>query len=253
MPHPRALLNFHGRQHAQRFVLIGDDLERRGGIAREHAPASLQFLAHGSLQRIAVGVEIIAGRHHIAVERTGLCAIEQRQRIGPAVEFERHLAQANEIGAAGQPPQRGQQIAPQRARRLGIARRGGTQQRRVVIGQIEIGEFDDPDAVLRSAGSAATSATGSDVAASETIAINGSTPSTAGKRLVPRIEPTAILEQRRCADIVASAPRPVSSRERTRRGIRPCAEFPRAPRLPVLCRQHRHCQSDCLRPPSADR
>src|SRR3984893_6886481 len=40
------------------------------------------FLAHGSVQRMAVRVEIVASRDDVAVQRTLACAIEQRQRIG---------------------------------------------------------------------------------------------------------------------------------------------------------------------------
>ena len=178
MLHPRTLLNLHRREDAQRMAPVADDLERRGRIAPEHAPASLQFLAHGSLQRMAVSVEILAGRDNIAVERRRLCAVEQRQRIGPAVEIGRHLAQANEIGTARHPPQRSQQIAPQRASRPASRGAAGPEHRRVVVGQIEIGELNDPDAVLQPPNQRQQGDTLADVTASEITAISGSTSST---------------------------------------------------------------------------
>ena len=100
MLHSRALLDLHGRENPQRFVFFGNDLERRGGVAREHPPASLQLLAHGPFKGMAPGIEIIACGDDVAVQRTRAGAIEQRQRVGPAVEIDRHLAQPNEIGAA---------------------------------------------------------------------------------------------------------------------------------------------------------
>ena len=244
MLHPRALLDFHGREHAQRFVRVGDDLERRGGIARKHAPASLQFLAHGSFQRIAPGVEIVAGRDHIAVERTGARAIEQRQRIGPAVEIDRHLAQANEIGAAGQtaaapPAGRATTRAPpwhRAARRCPAAARCNR---------------SDRDRRIRrsgcrsaSGGSAATARPVADVAASETMAINGSTsskPANARTTHPANADPgTASRGRHR-----SNAPRPASSHGRTRRGIRPRGKLAARSRRSRLCRQYRHCQSIC--------
>jgi pimeloyl-ACP methyl ester carboxylesterase len=107
MLHPRALLDLHNRENAQGFGRVCDDFERRGRLAREHAPASLQLLAHGSVQRITVRVEVIAGRDDVAVQRTRPCATKQRQRIGPAVKIDRYLAQPDQIGATGHPAQRG--------------------------------------------------------------------------------------------------------------------------------------------------
>ena len=152
MLHPVALLRLHRGEHAQRFILVGDDLERRRGIAGEYAPAALQLLAHGALQRKAPGVEILAGGDDIAVQRARPCAIRAapadwagrrastgilRRRIRSAPPGNRRSAWRN--------------ILPHRARGLGIARRGGAEQRRVVIGEIEIGGLDDADAVVHPA------------------------------------------------------------------------------------------------------
>ena len=71
--------------------VIRDDPEGGGRIAREHAPAPLQFLAHGLFQRVAPGVVILARGDEVAVERARTGAIEQRQRIGPAVEIDRRF------------------------------------------------------------------------------------------------------------------------------------------------------------------
>ena len=201
MLHARALLNLHGRKHAQRIIRIGDDLERRGGFAGKHAPASFQFLAHRSFQRITPLVEIVACRDNVAVKRARSCAIEQRQRIAPAVEIDRHLAQANEIGTAGQPPQGRQQVAPQPARRLRIARRRDAQHRCVIVGQGEIGEFDDPHTVLHPADQ------GQEYSQFRCRRVRDDGNQRldvvdACKCLVPRAEPARILERRRRVDIV---------------------------------------------------
>jgi hypothetical protein len=100
---------------------------------------------------VAPGVEIIACCDDIAVERAAARAIEQCQRIEHMAEFGRHLAQPDQIAAFGQAPQRRRQSAPERARRGSVARTPGAKQRRIVVGERKIGEFDDPDALMRAA------------------------------------------------------------------------------------------------------
>jgi hypothetical protein len=125
----------------------------------------------------------------------GIAPSSKRQRIGRAVEIGRHLAQTNEIGTARHPPQRNQEIAPQCTSRPRIARRRRPQHRRVVVSQFEIGEFNNPDAVLQPPNQRQQG---------DTLGCQGVRDhrdqrldmSDMGERLVPCVKPTRILKQR---------------------------------------------------------
>ena len=229
--------------------MIRGEPEGCGGIAAEHAPAPLQFLAHGLFQRVAPGVVILAGSDEVAIERARPGIIEQRKRVGPAVEIDGELAQTDEIGAAGHAAQRRAQIVPQRARRPGIARSGRAEQRRVVVGEIEIGEFDDPDAVLP----AADQRQQRRLFAGHGVGDDGDQRlDLAGEGAIPGCIPLRMLERGRRIERVPA-----------RHGLRPAGDQldaiaaraggrPRG-KLACRCREDRHFQGGPFTPPSAGR
>ena len=182
-------------------------------MADEHTPALPQLLAHVLSEAVAPGVEILADSDDVAVDSAAGRAAQQSERIGLAAKLDWQLVKADQIGAAGQAFQRVDQLTPQQTRGRRIARRGGPTQRRIVVGEVEIGEFDQTDAVpcaahqrqqhglLGRRGLRHDRDQRLDIVAS-------------GEGLIPCTEPAAILERGRCA---AGAPALHSNRPRTRR------------------------------------
>ena len=159
------------------------------GIAAEHAPAPRQLHL---LDRAAIDSEILADLDQIAVQRTGADAAERKERIGPAADVGRHLLHAQEIGPLRQLAQCRDQRAADGPRAGGVGGRGDAEQRRVIIGQLEIGEFDAANAALH----VMDQRHQRDLGVGRRIGDDRDQRRYCVERAVPRIEPQAVLEAR---------------------------------------------------------
>ncbi|MGY4629420.1 hypothetical protein ACVWY3_007176 [Bradyrhizobium sp. USDA 4486] len=143
LAHARLLLSVHHVQQLMRTRDIRGDLEPRARVPAEDAPAARHLHA---LDRGLVGLIIVAGQHEIAVERARADPAERHQRVRPATDMDRHLLQAQQVEAVGQRAQGLDQRLANRIHRRRIQRGIGRNDRRVVVGDAEIGKFDDADA-----------------------------------------------------------------------------------------------------------
>ncbi len=141
--HAAGLQALQGREHVLSTRDLRDPLEGRAGLFGEDPPCPRDVLAFLAAQNRALpGMKILAGIERVAGERTRNRAPHERKWVGPPAQPRLELAEAEDIGrregAAHRPPQ-----SPHRRP---VARGGGSQQRGVVIGEVEVGELDDAQA-----------------------------------------------------------------------------------------------------------
>jgi len=197
---------------------VADNLERRGRIAPEHAPASLQLLAHGSLQRMAVSVEISPVTTTLPLSGDGFAPSSSVSGLGlpsrsagilPA-ERDRHRRAA----AAAQPGDRATVHEPPR-----IARRRRPSNERVVV----VSSRSANSIIRMPFCSAEPAATRRHARMSRRPRLprSAARPDRHGERLVPCIKPTRILNSVDERTVAATPDRLFSSRGPTQRGKRP--------------------------------
>jgi hypothetical protein len=109
-------------------------------MAIEDAPISGHLY---SFDRGPIGFEIATGFDDISVERTGALAPEQRERIDPGRKFAWHLLQADKIDSTRHLAQLNHQRLVYCSRLGHVERYTRPQNRRVVIGHVQVGKLDD--------------------------------------------------------------------------------------------------------------
>ena len=195
--HSRALLGFQGGECAQRFVGIVNLPELGAVMLGEDAPASFQFLPHGLLERVTIGVIIVADLHEVSGQGARLHAGERSQRIGPASHRRRHLAEANQIATiqAGEPV-RGTDGATTRPSQPGSRSQRDRESARCSRPIPRIRQFADPAACERIA---AVWQRHPGCAASLTTSDQRSCRFVRGEAAIPRAQPMPVLKRRRPA------------------------------------------------------
>jgi hypothetical protein len=172
--------------------------------SREHAPAARHLHA---LDRRLIARIVVARQYEIAVERAGSDTAERHQRVRLAADIGRHLLQAQHVETIGQGAQGVDQRGAGRAHcgrvHCGVA----GEDRRVVVGDAEIGKLDDADA----APGVADHRHHRDLLAGRGIGDHGDQRRDAVKRLVPGTKPVTMLERGAMARVQAQrSPSPVT-------------------------------------------
>ena len=214
--HARMLLRIHHIEQSQRFIHVVDDLECRARVAAEDPPATRQLHL---LDRRAVSAEIVVGLDEVSIQRAGAHASERHERVGPATDKGRHFLHAQQIRPFGQPAQRGNQCLAQRTRTCVIAGSIQAEQRRIVVGKVKIGEFDEANASPR----AANERYQRDLAMGRGVINHRDQRRSRIKRAIPGVEPPPVLKAR-APDVAAPARcrhRPVAATSSTRNAEAP--------------------------------